>query len=342
MSKFKDKIDSELCYLHATYSASDIISKAESKTKIITFKRAVAMVAALVLVFTVIIVPSDNTNSSFVIIANAESTNDNATSDEITSEYFVKLNSNQPNYIYYNFNYILDENADNTDLVRKYLFHSFDKFLDIRIEGENIEKITYKMNNGSLTSYTTKVIDASTTEYHLDNTTGVTQSQITIDYDNQNNTSFSLNPINSTVDYYNYENEMLWVIKDTGEITDTSIDTIYSTDGEILDYSSKDIIGSGFKDTQTIATEEEIKKLREYAKSDDMVGFHNYQNEVFKRIIENLILDITITKTNGDTETKTLEFLYTPEPFRKSQLAYYDTTKSVTMSAGTLSAKIKT
>ena len=33
MSKFKNKIDSELCYLHATDSASDIISKAESKTK---------------------------------------------------------------------------------------------------------------------------------------------------------------------------------------------------------------------------------------------------------------------------------------------------------------------
>lgn len=341
MSKFKDKIDSELCYLHATDSANDIINKAESKTKIITFKRAIAMVAALVLVFTVIFIPSDNTKSSFVIIANAESTNDNATSDEITSEYFVKLNSNQPNYIYYNFNYILDENADNTDLVRKYLFHSFDKILNIRIEGENIEKITYKMNNGSLTSYTTKVIDASTTEYHLDNTTGGTQSQITIDYDDQYNKSFFINPINSTVDHYNYENEMLWVLKDSGEITDTTIDTIYSSDGEILDYSSNEIIGSGFKDTQTIATEEEIKKLREYAKSDDMVGFHNYQNEVFKRIIENLVLDITVTKTNGDTETKTLEFLYTPEPFRKSQLAYYDTTKSVTMSAGSLSAKIR-
>ncbi|MDO4748335.1 MAG: hypothetical protein Q4A12_04060, partial [Eubacteriales bacterium] len=235
----------------------------------------------------------------------------------------------------------LDENADDTDLVRKYLFHSFDKLLDIRIEGENIEKITYQMNNGSLTSYTTKAIDTNTTEYHLNNTTGGTQSQITIDYDKQNNTSFFLNPINSSIDHYNYENEMLWAIKDTGEITDTTIDTIYGTDGEIIDYSSNEIIGSGFKDAQTLATEDEIEKLREYVKNNDMIGFHNYQNQVFKRIIENITLDVTITKTNGDTETKTLEFLYTPEPFRKSQLAYYDTTKSVTMSAGTLSAKIR-
>lgn len=341
MSKFKDKIDKELCYLVATDTASDIISKARHKTKIITLKRAAAMVASLVLVFTIIFIPSNDSNSSFIIIANAESTIDNATADELSSDYFVKLNSHQPNYIYYNYNYILDENADDTDLIRKYLFHSFDKFLNIRIEGENIKKITYKTNNGSLTSYTTKVIDTNTTEYHFDNTTANIQSQITLDYDMQDSTSFFLNPINSYVDHYNYENEMLWVIKGTGRITDTTIDPIYSADGEIIDYSSNEIIGSGFKDTQTLATEEEIEKLREYAKSDDMVGFHNYQNEIFKRIIENITLDITITKTNGDTETKTLEFLYTPEPFRESQLAYYDTTKSITMSAGTLSAKIK-
>ena len=348
MSRFKDKINSELGYLKATGTAQDIINKTERTNKVITFKRAVAMVAILVLVFTIIFIPSNNPNGSFVIIVNAESAksgatpdSDTATGDELNTESFVELKSEEPNYIYYNFNYILDENAEDTDLVRKYLFHSFDKILNIRIEGENIATITYKINNGSLTSYTFKVIDASTTEYHLDNTTGGIQSQITLDYEKQVNTSFFLNPISSSVDHYDYENEMLWVLKHTGEITKDTIDAVYNEDGEIIDYSSNEIIGCGYRDTETLATKEEIVKLREYIKNNDMVGFHNYQNKIFKRIIENITVDVTITKTNGDTETKTLEFLYTPESFRESQLAYYDTTQSVTMSAGTLSARIK-
>ncbi len=343
MSKFKDELNKELSFLQSDMTVDDIIKKAEKTKKVISFKKATLIAASFLLVLTMIFIPFQDTKSSFVIIANAEATPDSytATGDELNTESFVELNSEEPNYIFYNFNYVLDENAEDTDLVRKYLFHSFDKILNIRIEGEDIDTVTYKINNGSLTSYTFKTIDANTTEYRLDNTTGDTQSQIILDYEKQAQTSFFLNPINSSVDHYNHKSEMMWVIKDTGEITDTTIDPVYNEYGEIIDYSSNEISGCGYKDNQTLASSEEIEKLREYIKNDDMIGFHNYQNEIFKRIIENITLDVTVTRTNGNTETKTLEFLYTPEPFRRSQLAYYDTTQSITMSAGTLSARIK-
>lgn len=344
MSRFKDEINKELSFLKSTSDAEKIININKSRNKVFTLPKVVSVAAAFALVFTMIFLPFSNSqNSGFTIIANAKSASDDstATGDELNTESFVELKSDEPNYIFYNFNYILDEKADDTDLVRKYLFHSFDKLLNIRIKGENIDNISYKINNGSLTSYTFKSLDSNTTEYHLNNTTGGTQSQITIDYEKQDNTSFFLNPICSSVDRYNYENEMLWVIKNTGKLTDITIDTTYDENGEIIDYSSKDISGCGFKENKTLATPQEIEKLREYIGKDDMVGFHNYQNEIFKRIIENITLDITITKSNGDTESKTLEFLYTPEPFRHSQLAHYDTTQTITMSSGTLSARIK-
>lgn len=348
MSKFKDKINTELSFLQPDMTADDIINTASKSQKIVTFKKATLIAASLILVLTMIFVPFHNEKSSFIIIANAETTTDSATpesveitGDELNTESFVEIKSDEPNYISYNFSYILDVNASDTQIYKKYLFHSFDKILNIKVKGDDIETITYKMNNGSLTSYTTKYIDSNTTEYHLDNTTGDKQTQITIDYDNQDSTSFFLNPICSNVDKYNNENKMYFSLKDTGEIVDSSVDTVLNEDGEIIEYNSKDIIASGYKDSDTIATNEEIEKLKEYIEKDDMVGFHNYQNQIIKRIIENMTLDVTIEKTNGNTQTKTLEFLYTPEPFNESNLFYYDITQTTSMSSGTLSARIK-
>lgn len=332
MSKFKDKIDSELRYLHATDLASDIISKAESKTKIITFKRAVATVAALVLVLTVIFIPAKNSKNSFVIIANAESTADNATPDEgelsgdvLNTERFVEIYSNEPNYIQYNFNYILDENAEPTDLARRYLFHSFNKHLNIAVDGEDIETITYKINNGSLSSYTMLHADRNVKKIHVQNTSSDFATEMTIDYNQQDKTNFRFNPIVSTDDFHCDIPRA--VVTDKGEL--------------ITENTSEYVIGYGFIDDNTLATEEEIETLRQYIKNDDMVGFYNYQNQIFKRLIDGITLDITVTKTNGETETQTLEFLYTPDVL--NELPKYNDAieKHQTLSTGTLSAKIK-
>ena len=332
MSKFKDNLNKELSYLKATETANDIINKAESKRKIITFKRAVAMVAALVLVFTVIFIPSNNSKSSFVIIANAESTadsatpdSDTATGDELNTESFVELKSEEPNYIYYNFNYILDENAEDTDLVRKYLFHSFNKYLNITVEGNDIETITYKINNGSLSSYTLTHVSDTQKTIHVKNTSSQMQTEMTIDYDKQDITSFKFNPVTSQDDFHC--NLDKFMVTDTGEVTNESF--------------GSSIIGYGHKDNNTLATREEIKMLRKYIKNDDMVGFYNYQNQIFKRLIDGITLDITVTKTNGKIETQTLEFLYTPDLIE--ELPEYNDAieKNQTLSTGTLSARIK-
>ncbi len=331
MTKFKNEIDKELSYLKATDTANDIISKAEIKNKIITMPRAFAMVATLVLVFTIIFIPSNNNKSSFVIIANAESIESGATPDtsEVTgdvldTENFVEIYSNEPNYIQYNFNYILDADADYTELAKKYLFHSFNKYLDITVEGDDIETITYKIHNGSLSSYTMLHEDRNIKKIHIRNTSSKLQTEMTINYDEQDKTDFRFNPIISTDDFHN------------------DMDTLMITDkGEITNDTSDNVVGYGFKDKNTLATQKEIETLREYIKNDDMVGFYNYQNQIFKRIIDDITLDITVTKTNGETETQTLEFLYTPDLLKKLPEYNDAIEKHQTLSTGTLSAKIK-
>lgn len=339
MSKFKDNLDMELSFLQSDMTADDIISKASKTKKVISFKKATLIAASLILVLTMIFIPLQNNKSSFVIIANAETID--STGDELNTDNFIEINGISENYIKYNFCYILDKNSSDTELYKKYLFHSFDKILDIKIKGNDIEKITYKMNNGSLTTFTSKQIDESNTQYNLNNSNSISQTQITIDYDDQDNTSFYINPICSSVNQYYNENEMLFSLKGTGEIVDSSVDAIVNENGEIIDFASREINGSGYIDEKTLATKEEIQKLREYIENDDMVGFHNYQNLIFKRIIENMTLDVTIEKTNGKTETKTIEFLYTTDEFKESKLFYYDITQTISMSSGTLSARIK-
>lgn len=342
MSKFKDKIDSELCYLHATDSASDIISKAESKAKIITFKRAVAMVAALVLVFTIMLIPAKNSKNSFVIIANAEASADSATPDDselsgdvLNTERFVEISDGESNALLYNFYYVLDENADPTDVAKKYLFHSFSKEIDIAIIGNDIDKVTYKINNANMVGVIIKRTESSGTISSAGMSDGNNQTEFTMDYDDHKFTSFVFGPpneINENTDKPYYK------LLDTGELTTVPIVT----------NDPGDVVGLGVMDEHTLVTEEEIETLRQYAKNDDMVGFYNYQNQIFKRLIDNITLDITITKTDGKNEKQTLEFLYTPDILDK--ITPTDETKYnspffsciSTHSTGTLSAKIKT
>ncbi|MBQ2971493.1 MAG: hypothetical protein IJE16_02960 [Ruminococcus sp.] len=342
MSRFKDKINNELGYLKATGTAQDIINSTEHTNKVITFKRAVAMVATLVLVFIIIFIPSNNSKGSFVIIANAESVKSGATPDtnEVTgdildTENFVEISDGDSNVLTYNFNYVLDENADPADIAKKYLFHNFSKEIDIAIKGDDIETVTYKINNANLVGFIIK--DSEKNEMTI-SSAGISnsknQTDFAMDYDDHKYTHFVFGPpkeINEDNESPNYK------LLDTGELTTK---TIVSND-------PGDVVGIGVMDENTVVTKDEIEMLRKYAKNDDMVGFYNYQNQIFKRIIDSITLDITVTKTNGKTETQTLEFLYTPDILTEiietdetnQNSPFFDCT--ATHSTGTLSAKIK-
>lgn len=332
MSKFKETINNELSYIKADKSANDLIKLTQANKKVITFPKAVAIAASFLLVFSMILIPINNSKSSFVIIANAQTASDSATpdskaiiGDELNTTSYIELKSNEPNYINYNFNYILDETAEPTNLVNRYLFHSFNKYLDITVEGKNIETITYKINKGSLSSYTISQESPSIKKIHVKNTSADFETEMTINYDEQNITDFRFNPVISTDDFHS--NLGTYFATETGEITN-----------EVFGSS---IIGYGHKDDNTLATSKEIKALKQYVKNGDMIGFYNYQNQIFKRLINDITLDITVTKTNGETETQTLEFLYTPDVL--NELPKYNDAieKGQTLSTGTLSARIK-
>ena len=336
MSRFKDEINKELGYLEFSGDANDIITMHNKSKYVFSAKKVVSLAAAFVLVFTMIFLPiSSNNNSGFTIIANAKSASDDSTAGvELNTENFVELKSDNENLLVYNFNYVLDESAAPSDIAKKYLFHSFSKELDIMVEGEDIETITYKIHKGSLGCISLTNEDD---HYYLSGrgaTFGDDNSTFTVKYDEQKYLDYGFNPLENSDGRF-YKNN--YTLLNTGEITN---ETVVTNDPAY-------IVGSGYKDDDTLATKEEIETLRSYAKKDDMVGFYNYQNQIFKRLIDGITLDVTVTKTNGSTQTQTLEFLYTPniidtierDDKTSPQSAYFD--NMLTLSTGTVSARIK-
>ena len=339
MSKFKENLDMELSFLQSDTTADDIISRASKSKKIITFKKAVLIAASFILVLTMTFVPFRNNKSSFVIIANAEATADSATPDSgkitgdtLNTETFVEIKSNEPNLIEYNFNYVLNENADPSNPAQKYLFYTFSKQMNIAIEGDDIDTVTYKINNGCLGGCLTKKLDNHTVISSVGNTNGQHKTDFTVDYNEYEYISFGFTP---STDYD--INQKRYNLLDTGEFAK----------GTITSDDPYSVVGMGVMSDGTLATEEEIKMLSKFAKNDDMVGLYNYQNQIFKRLIDNITLDIIITKTDGKKETQTLEFLYTPDVITKDTLIAEDDFEGsffdhlTTESTGTLSARIK-
>ena len=330
MSRFKDEINKDLEYMKCSDNANDIIKASCNKNKIITFPKVAAVAAVIALIFSMILIAPNNTapdnKNSFTIIANAKSSSeDSVAGEKLNTESFVELKSEEPNYIFYNFNYILDENAEDTELVKKYLFHSFNKHLNIQVKGDNIDSITYRINKGSLSSYTMTNIDNTGKTLIVKNTTAKTKSEISMNYNDQSITSFRFNPVASTDDFH-YHNKKYYAL-DSGKVVDVQTDS--------------NTIGYGYKDNNSLATESEINKLKDYIKSNDMIGFYNYQNQVFKRIIDDITLDVIVTMNDGETQTKTIEFLYTPDIVEELPKYNDAIEKGQTLSTGTISARIK-
>ena len=70
-----------------------------------------------------------------------------------------------------------------------------------------------------------------------------------------------------------------------------------------------------------------------------MVGFYNYQNQIFKRLVDGTTLDVTVTFKTGESVTKTLELMYTPKEVTDTE--FYEDHPSNTLSNGNISARLK-
>lgn len=329
MIKFKDELNKELSHITCKASTQELITNAKpNHTPSYFIPRIAAAVLVLVLLAGVCFMPNllDKKENSFTIYAGAQ---------KLSSDYYVDLNSNDPNYIKFDFNQILDENAEPTDITKRYLFHSFEKKLDLNIVGKDIENITYKINKGSLTAVIVKNLDTENSTLEFKNSFSDENSIITIKYDEQSHTTFSYNFAVPKDDFFQSP-EHYSALAETGEIV---IKTNTLTNNTTESTPKHNIIASGYKyDCIPLATAEEIECLKKFAKNNDMVGFYNYQNQVFKRIIDGTTIDITVEKTSGEKETKTLQLCYTPTEINNANTTSEN--HSYTLSNGTLSSKL--
>lgn len=332
MIRFKDDLNKELSHINCTAPSTEIIAKARPIHKPTAYiPRIAAAAVVLVLLAGICFAPNlfGTKENSFTIYAGAE---------ELSSKYFVDLNSNDPNYIKFNFNYILDEDAEPTDITRRYLFHSFSKQLNLSVTGEDIETITYKINQGSITASKYDPTIGKNGVLNFKNTYSNTDSSIVVDYTDQSNWNFSFNPVLSDAEFYSNKQTYI-ALAGTGRITTINEFAVLDDNGMLLEVKDHEYICEGYMLSDApLATEEEIEKLRSYAKADDMIGFYNYQNEVFERIIDEITLSVTVTKTDGTTETKTVQLCYTPTEV--TSLENLSDSPSETLSNGTISAKL--
>lgn len=324
MINFKETLNKELNHITPAQSSSQIVSKSKQKKPRISYiPRFAAAAIVLILLVGICFTPSNLNNPSnngFIITAGAK---------ELSSDAFAVINSDESNYIKFNFNYILNKKANSTDIAKKYLFYSFEKTLGLKIVGKDIDTITYKINNGSLSAYNYTPTDDGGSITQIKNTYSKLSTKFTINYDEQDNWTFAINSSHPNDDFY-YRNTNYFVLADTGEVT---------TYKELKTEETPDPIAYGYKDDSTpLATLEEIEKLQAYISADNMTGFYNYQNSIFKRLIDEITIDVTVTKYDGSTETKKLQLCYTPIEVKSSDSA--NDNHSYTLSNGTISAKI--
>ncbi|MBQ8001782.1 MAG: hypothetical protein IJ298_11430 [Ruminococcus sp.] len=345
MSKFSEEQTDKML---RTYHACMPDTYSFRKPRKTHLTSVIAACIAILLIAGVCFIPGalSHSDSGFIIVANAQALDEAgiASADEITSDAFVEIKSDSYPIVTFDFDCILDPDAKEYDLTQKYLFHAVTMNLDFDVVGEDIETVTYKTNKGVFVlSYSPEGKDSQCIFAGYDSPT----TEYTIDYQERDNYRFSFNPVyddSYTYDfitkYYSYayanpEQNYSHSFCDTDEL-------VYSEDSGDLHakYGWVSSIGSGYRSSApTAATEEEINALRAYAKADDMVGFFNCQNKIFERIINEVTIDITVTKTDGSVHTKTLELCYTPDEITSAEGYLDDQTR--TYSTGTISAKLK-
>ncbi len=350
MTDLKAKLDADLSHLNLNVSEEDIIIKATRKpVKKYTFTGLIAATLAVVIIAGIFLIPNlfdTGSKYSFTVYAGAEELND---------KKFVVISEDDENFIHFDFSKILDENANAEDITRRYLFHSFEKRFKLKIEGESIYNVTYYISDGTLMCYEKSYYTNSDEYYGVSfwdtyTKNGVQKNSIYLGYDRQDNVTFSLNPsepVNNTIRmHYDLEKLPPYIaLPETGEIlTDENFDPYFPdqihVNAEALGYTP---IAYGFKsDSESFATEEEIAKLTEYAKANDMVNFYNFQNQIFKRVIDEIELHVFVWTNEARTEYEAvvIKLNYNPIEVTEADLKTANPNHSYSLSKGTLSAKL--
>lgn len=346
MINFKDDLNKELSFVTCDTSPNELISKAKPKhTPAYYIPPIAAAVLVLVILAGICFMPNlfGEKENSFIIYAGAQALN---------KENYVVLTDHEETFVYFDFNKILDKNADPTEITKKYLFHSFEKTFNMTIEGEYIDAIHLFVSSGSMSRY--EMTPASDGNLYLSGgnpSYSEKQSGMFLGNLTQKSTTYTLNPIDLTYGEgrWNYGLEAYdtyMALNETGELITNEIlqhSNFFpnNTFDEDIKAEGYDPIAYGFKTyEESAATQEEIKKLKEYAEADDMVGFYNYQNQIFKRLIDNVTIDVLVLKASDHYfyETTTIELLYTPIEVTEADIA--NTNQSYSLSKGTISAKL--
>lgn len=349
MTDLKAKLDEELISINLDVSEEEIIEKSNHSThRKHLVPSLVAAILALAILVGVCIIPelipkAKEEPRSFTIYAGAA---------EISDEKFAVINGDDSNFVHFDFNRYLDFNADPTDITKSYIFHSFEKSFNLQIKGEDIDGFVCFANNCFLARYqSTENGDFVSFDYTWQDKYRNYHNLLPFPYYDQKDWTFTLNPVSPTNNSIRNDLELsdlepYIALPETGEIiTDENFKRYWPNrvhvDAESLGYKP---IAYGVKNLEEpTATGEEIDTLRKYAEADDMVSFYNYQNKIFKRLLENASVDILIRKNDQSKyyyEGVTLQFSYIPTEVTAESIKDTSRNHSETLSKGKLSAKL--
>ena len=350
MSNFNDEKTDAMLRTYCTREQEPFTYKKPRKTKL----RYPAVIAACLAIFIIAgiclvphFLPTSDTEDSFIIVANAHALDGSgtATGDEITTDSMVTFDNPSENFMYFDFDEILCEDAYGYDITKRYLPQSFCTNLNVNVVGENIKDVKYKCNKGAFnavilsTMYADEMYNRDYFYYEL--------AKTEYTYHPKENKIFMMcfNPV------YNSEATYDWVRLYYSSPDDIVLshhsfiptdEYIFSEDyDELCDtYGWARDICFGYRSSDpTVITQEERATLKAYAEADDMISFLNYQNQIFKRLVDGTEIEITVTYNSGKQETKTLVLTYTPTEITDSQ--WYEDTPSNTYSNGNISAILK-
>ena len=326
-----------------------------TKPKKVKHTALIAACLVLVMLAGICFIPSliPHKEHNFIIVANAQTLDEAglASADEITKDIFVELENVSGNLVHFDFDEILWADAPYYDITKSFLFHSFVTNLNINVVGEDIETVTYKFSNGCFTPSHIKdysKLDDENRE-HRDNFIAYSFNhscqEYTYDYNKDILVRLCYNPVYSpdatyegTARYFSSPFEYAKAHKGYN----CTESYVFSDNEEelIAQFGWARKISAGVKSSApTVVTDEERAILCEYAKADDMVSFFNYQNQIFKRLVDGTTLDVTVTFKTGESVTKTLELIYTPKEVTNAE--FYDEKPANTYSNGNISAKLK-
>lgn len=352
MSNFNDeKLDKML----KAYCTRDDETFTFKKPKKIKHTALIAACLVLVIMAGIIFIPNlfPHEEHSFIIVANAQSLDEEgiASADEITKDAFVELENICGNIVTFDFDEILWEDAPYYDITKSFVFHSFRTNLNINVVGEDIKTITYKFSDGcfypSHIEASNKLDDEERKmlNHMIAFSYDGARQEYTYDYDENTLVHLAFNPVYSADATYEsagryFSSPYEYARSHSGYNCTESYVYSENKDELVAEYGWARIISGGLRSSApTVVTEDEQAALREYAKSDDMVGFFNFQNQIFKRLVDGITIDITVTFTSGETVKKTLELTYTPKEVTNAE--WYTDKPTNTYSNGTISARIK-